>query len=291
MTTAHNEENLISGLYVVATPIGNLGDITQRALSVLRSVDLIAAEDTRHTRQLLQHFSINTPLMALHDHNEMQQKDKIIEKIKAGQKIALVSDAGTPLISDPGFTLVRALQEQHLPVMTIPGPSALTAALSIAGMPCAQFVFEGFLPAKKGAREARLTQLKSEARTQVFYASVHRVADDVNALAAIYGETRVMVLLRELTKRHETVISGTVADVQHYLANDEHALKGEFVLVVSGDNSVQDEVAVQTRRLLNIVLPLMPLKQAVAIVSEILDVAKNPVYTMALTINGSNEPQ
>jgi 16S rRNA (cytidine1402-2'-O)-methyltransferase len=286
---ANNEESLPSGLYVVATPIGNLDDITLRALMVLRHVDFIAAEDTRHTRQLLQHFSINKPLFALHDHNELQQKDKIIEKIKAGQAIALVSDAGTPLISDPGFTVVRALQEQHLPVVTIPGPSALTAALSIAGLPCAQFVFEGFLPAKAGAREARLQQLKPEIRTQVFYASVHRVQDDVNAIAAVYGDTRAMVLLRELTKRHETVVFGTVLDVQQYLAKDEHALKGEFVLVVAGDNAVQDEVSVETERLLKILLPVVPLKQAVAIVSEILGVAKNPVYEMALLIKGSKE--
>ncbi len=281
-----NEEQLPNGLYVVATPIGNLDDITLRALTVLRSVALIAAEDTRHTRQLLQHFSINKPLMALHDHNELQQKDKIIEKIKEGQSIALVSDAGTPLISDPGFTLVRALQEQHLPVITIPGPSALIAALSIAGMPCAQFVFEGFLPAKAGAREARLQQLKNETRTQVFYASVHRVEDDVNAIAAVYGDTRAMVLLRELTKRHETVVFGTVTEVQHYLAKDEHALKGEFVLVVAGDSAVYEEVNAETERLLKILLPTLPLKQAVAIVSEILGVAKNPVYEKALLIKG-----
>lgn len=281
-----NEEQLPSGLYVVATPIGNLDDITLRALMVLRSVALIAAEDTRHTRQLLQHFSINKPLLALHDHNELQQKDKIIEKIKEGQAIALVSDAGTPLISDPGFTLVRALQEQHLPVITIPGPSALIAALSIAGMPCAQFVFEGFLPAKAGAREARLQQLKNETRTQVFYASVHRVEDDVNAIATVYGDTRPMVLLRELTKRHETVVFGTVAEVQHYLAKDEHALKGEFVLVVAGDSAIHEEVNAETDRLLKILLPVLPLKQAVAIVSEILGVAKNPVYEKALLIKG-----
>jgi 16S rRNA (cytidine1402-2'-O)-methyltransferase len=284
----NNETPLPSGLYVVATPIGNLDDITLRALTVLRSVDLIAAEDTRHTRQLLQHFSISKPLYALHDHNEMLKKDKIIEKIKEGKAIALVSDAGTPLISDPGFTLVRALQEQHLPVITVPGPSALIAALSIAGMPCAQFVFEGFLPAKAGAREARLQQLKLETRTQVFYASVHRVQEDVNAIAVVYGAMRSMVLLRELTKRHETVVFGTVADVQQYLAKDEHALKGEFVLVVAGENTVQEEVNVETERLLKILLPALPLKQAVAIVSEILSVAKNSVYEMALRCKGGS---
>jgi 16S rRNA (cytidine1402-2'-O)-methyltransferase len=284
--TASNEEPLPRGLYVVSTPIGNLDDITLRALMVLRNVDLIAAEDTRHTRQLLQYFSIHKPLLAVHDHNEMQQKDKIIEQIKEGKAIALVSDAGTPLISDPGFTVVRALQEQHLPVITIPGPSALTAALSIAGLPCAQFIFEGFLPAKAGARVARLQQLKRETRTQVFYASVHRVQEDVNAIAAVYGEMRAMMLLRELTKRHETSVFGTVAKVQHYLATDEHALKGEFVLVVAGDSAVHEEVTVETERLLKILLPVLPLKQAVTIVSEILGVAKNSVYEMALRING-----
>lgn len=284
----NNETQLPNGLYVVATPIGNLDDITLRALTVLRSVDCIAAEDTRHTRKVLQHFSINKLLYALHDHNELQQKDNIIAKIKEGKAIALVSDAGTPLISDPGFTLVRALQEQHLPVFTIPGPSALTAALSIAGMPCAQFVFEGFLPAKASARAARLQQLKREVRTQVFYASVHRVQEDVNALAAVYGEARSMVLLRELTKKHETVVFGRVADVQQYLAQDEHALKGEFVLVVAGDSDQQrEETTIEIERLLQILLPVLPLKQAVAIVSEILGTAKNPVYEMALLIKSN----
>lgn len=277
---------LQAGLYVVATPIGNLDDITLRALAVLKAVDGIAAEDTRHTRHLLQHFGLDKPLFSLHDHNELQQKDKIIEKIKAGQKIALVSDAGTPLISDPGFTLVRALREQGLAVITIPGPSAVTAALSIAGVACQQFVFEGFLPAKAKAREQRLQQLKVETRTQVFYASVHRVVDDVNAIAAIYGDTRTMVLLRELTKRHETVISGSVASVQRYLTQDEHAQKGEFVLVVAGADIIREQVDAEIERLLTILLPAVSLKQAVALVSEILGIAKNPVYTMALRMQG-----
>lgn len=288
--TINSDQLLSSGLYVVATPIGNLDDITLRALTVLRNVDLIAAEDTRHTRQLLQHFSIDKPLLALHDHNEHQQKEKLIEKIQAGQAIALVSDAGTPLISDPGYTLVRALQQAHLPVITIPGPSALTAALSIAGLPCTQFVFEGFLPAKASAREARLQQLKRETRTQVFYASVHRVQEDVNAIAKVHGETRSMVLLRELTKRHETVVFGSVATVQQYLLQDEHALKGEFVLVVAGDADTQDEMTIESTRLLKILLPQMPLKQAVAIASEILNVTKNSVYTLALMINDKKTP-
>lgn len=275
---------LENGLYVVATPIGNLDDISLRALAVLKAVDEIAAEDTRHTRHLLQHFGIDKPLFPLHDHNELQQKDKIIEKIKAGLRIALVSDAGTPLISDPGFTLVRALREQALRVITIPGPSAVTAALSIAGIACQQFVFEGFLPAKAKAREERLQQLKSEVRTQVFYASVHRVVDDVNAIAAVYGSARKMVLLRELTKCHETVISGTVATIQQYLAEDEHAQKGEFVLVIAGAEVIQEQVEAEIERLLKILLPVLSLKQATALVSEILGVAKNPVYTMALRL-------
>lgn len=275
---------LENGLYVVATPIGNLDDISLRALAVLKAVDSIAVEDTRHTRHLLQHFGIDKPLFSLHDHNELQQKDKIIEKIKAGERIALVSDAGTPLISDPGFPLVRALREQSLPVITIPGPSAVTAALSIAGIACQQFVFEGFLPAKAKAREERLLQLKSETRTQVFYASVHRIVEDINAIAMVYGDTRQMVLLRELTKRHETVIAGTVATAQRYLAEDEHAQKGEFVLVIAGAEMIQEEIDEEIERVLKIVLPVVPLKQAVVMVSEILGIAKNPVYAMALRL-------
>ena len=286
-----NESDLIleKGLYVVATPIGNLDDITLRALMVLKAVDGIAAEDTRHTRHLLQHFGIDKPLMALHDHNELRESDRLIEKIKAGMKMALVSDAGTPLISDPGFILVRALRAAGLPVFAIPGPSALTAALSIAGLPCQQFVFEGFLPVKEKARSERLEQLKSEARTQVFYASVHRVVEDVSTIAEIYGADRAMVLLRELTKRHETVISGSVASVQHYLAQDEHALKGEFVLVVAGAREVLSEKESEVIRFLNILLPEVSLKQAVKLTSDLLQVSKKQVYAMALSLKGIEE--
>jgi 16S rRNA (cytidine1402-2'-O)-methyltransferase len=279
-------ETLPAALYVVATPIGNLDDITLRALQTLKSVDYIAAEDTRHTQRLLTHYAIRKPLWAIHDHNELQQIDKVIATIQAGKSIALVSDAGTPLISDPGFTIVRALRQQQLPVMTIPGPSAVTAALSIAGLPCQQFVFEGFLPAKNAACETRLQQLKSETRTQVFYASVHRVLKDVAMIATIYGETRAMVLLRELTKRHETVVSGTIAEVQRYLTEDVNALKGEFVLVVAGCESSEIENTPEIDRILILLLPVLPLKQAVQLVSEITGAAKNLVYECALRLQG-----
>ncbi len=286
MNQPHEEQidALPAALYVVATPIGNLDDITLRALQTLKSVDYIAAEDTRHTQRLLTHYAIRKPLWAIHDHNESQQIDKVIAAIQAGKSIALVSDAGTPLISDPGFTIVRALRQQQIAVITIPGPSAVTAALSIAGLPCQQFVFEGFLPAKKAACEARLQQLKSETRTQVFYASVHRVLKDVSMMAAIYGEVRSMVLLRELTKRHETAVSGTIAEIQRYLTEDANALKGEFVLVVAGCDLTANDSEVEINRILQLLLPSVPLKQAVQWVSDITGAAKNLVYERALQL-------
>jgi 16S rRNA (cytidine1402-2'-O)-methyltransferase len=221
-------------LFVVATPIGNLEDLTPRARQTLAEVDLIAAEDTRHTGRLLSHFGVKTRLLALHDHNEAELADKVIDMILAGQSVALVSDAGTPLVSDPGYRLVKAAHQRAVPVTPIPGPSALTAALSVAGLPTDRFCFEGFLPAKKKARFDMLTGLKTEERTMVFYESVHRIEGALAALSGTFGTDRIAFLGRELTKMHEQCVYGTLGEIHAQLLDGLITRKGEFVIVVGG---------------------------------------------------------
>ena len=221
-------------LFVVATPIGNLEDLTPRARQTLAEVDLIAAEDTRHTGRLLSHFGVKTRLLALHDHNEAELADKVIDMILAGQSVALVSDAGTPLVSDPGYRLVKAAHQRAVPVTPIPGPSALTAALSVAGLPTDRFCFEGFLPAKKKARFDVLTGLKNEVRTMVFYESVHRIEGALAALSGTFGTDRIAFLGRELTKMHEQCVYGTLGEIHAQLLDGLITRKGEFVIVVGG---------------------------------------------------------
>lgn len=221
-------------LFVVATPIGNLEDLTPRARQTLAEVDLIAAEDTRHTGRLLSHFGVKTRLLALHDHNEAELADKVIDMILAGQSVALVSDAGTPLVSDPGYRLVKAAHQRGVPVTPIPGPSALTAVLSVAGLPTDRFCFEGFLPAKKKARLDVLTGLKNEVRTMVFYESVHRIEGALAALSGTFGTDRIAFLGRELTKMHEQCVYGTLGEIHAQLLDGLITRKGEFVIVVGG---------------------------------------------------------
>jgi 16S rRNA (cytidine1402-2'-O)-methyltransferase len=221
-------------LFVVATPIGNLEDLTPRARQTLAEVDLIAAEDTRHTGRLLSHFGVKTRLLALHDHNETELADKVIDMILAGQSVALVSDAGTPLVSDPGYRLVKAAHQRGALVTPIPGPSALTAVLSVAGLPTDRFCFEGFLPAKKKARLDVLTGLKNEVRTMVFYESVHRIEGALAALSGTFGTDRIAFLGRELTKMHEQCVYGTLGEIHAQLLDGLITRKGEFVIVVGG---------------------------------------------------------
>lgn len=221
-------------LHVVATPIGNLGDLTLRAREVLASVDAICAEDTRHTRQLLGALGIERPLLALHEHNEADVAWKLVERLKAGESLALVSDAGTPLVSDPGYRLVREVRAAGLRVIPLPGACAAIAALSVAGLPSDRFCFEGFLPAKSGARRDRLAALAREPRTLVFYESSHRIEECLADLVAEFGPEREAVLGRELTKLFETVLGDTLADLAERVAADENQRKGEFVLVVRG---------------------------------------------------------
>lgn len=221
-------------LYVVATPIGNLGDLSPRARETLAAVDAICAEDTRHTRQLLAAFGLERPLVALHEHNEAEFAARLVERLRAGETLALVSDAGTPLVSDPGYRLVREARAAGLRVSPLPGACAAIAALSVAGIPSDRFCFEGFLPAKASARRERLQQLARETRTLVFYESAHRIEESLTDLAAIFGAGREAVLARELSKLFETVLGDTLAELLRKVGSDENQRKGEFVLIVRG---------------------------------------------------------
>jgi 16S rRNA (cytidine1402-2'-O)-methyltransferase len=234
-------------LYVVATPIGNMDDISLRALDVLASVDVIAAEDTRHSRPLLARHGIERPLIALHEHNEERQAPVLVERLRAGESVALVSDAGTPMISDPGYRLVSAAAEAGIEIVSVPGPSAVTAALSVSGLPTDRFVFEGFLPSRPAARKRRLEALRGETRTLVMFESSHRVDSALADLSAVFGPQRRVALCRELTKRFETVLRGTLEDVAERVCADGDQRKGEFVLVIEGcagsaNASLQDAV-------------------------------------------------
>ncbi len=228
-------------LYVVATPIGNLADLSPRAQEVLRSVAAICAEDTRHTGQLLSHFGISRPLVALHDHNEEAMAERVVARLLGGESMAVVSDAGTPLVSDPGFRLVRAARAAGVKVSPVPGACAAIAALSVAGLPSDRFVFEGFLPAKAAARRERLQRLAGETGTLVFYESSHRIAESLADMAAAFGDERPAVVARELTKLFETVLDGTLAQLRAAVDADDNQRKGEFVVMVQG--AADDEAA------------------------------------------------
>jgi 16S rRNA (cytidine1402-2'-O)-methyltransferase len=221
-------------LYVVATPIGNLADLTPRAQEVLRSVAAICAEDTRRSGQLLAHFGIQQPLVALHDHNEEALSQRIVARLQAGESLALVSDAGTPLVSDPGYRLVRAAREAGIRVSPVPGACAAIAALSVAGLPSDRFTFEGFLPAKGAGRRERLNGLAGETRTLVFYESSHRITESLADMVAAFGAERPAVIARELTKLFETVLDGTLGSLLQQVEADDNQRKGEFVVMVQG---------------------------------------------------------
>lgn len=247
---SHPTDAVRSGcLFVVATPIGNLGDLSPRALETLKSVAAICAEDTRHTRQLLAHFGVERPLLALHEHNEDEIAGRLVLRLRAGESLALVSDAGTPLVSDPGFRLVRAARAAGIKVSPLPGPSALIAALSVAGLPSDRFVFEGFLPAKAVARRERLSALAAETRTLVFYESAHRIEETLADAAAAFGAQRLATIARELTKLFETVLDGTLEDLGARVAADANQRKGEFVLLVQGAGEDADAKIAEGRRL------------------------------------------
>lgn len=265
-------------LHVVATPIGNLGDLSPRALETLRSVAAICAEDTRHTRQLLAHYGIERPLVALHEHNEAQLADKLVARLKAGESLAIVSDAGTPLVSDPGFRLVRAARDAGLPVSPVPGACAFVAALSVAGLPSDRLVFEGFLPAKGNARRERLAPLASETRTLAFYESAHRIEDTLADMAATFGGERRAVIARELTKLFETVLDGTLADLHARVLADPNQRKGEFVVLVQGAADDADARIVEGKRLYAKLGEHLPPSTAAKLAAELSGAPRKALY-------------
>lgn len=284
---ARSEESAVSPhtLYVVATPIGNLGDMTTRAREVLGGVDLIAAEDTRHTRQLLQAFGLQTPTISLHEHNEAQKAQALVHELAAGRSIALVSDAGTPLISDPGFSVVAATREAGFAVIAIPGACAAIAALSVAGLPTDRFVFEGFLPAKASARRERLRALANEARTIVFYEAPHRIAEVLADLAAEFGGERAAVVSREITKRFETHYADTLSALAQRSGEDADMQRGEIVIVVKGSDS-QTAANVDAERLLRALLEELSPAQAAKITARMTGEKRSELYDRALQISG-----
>ncbi|WP_417687560.1 16S rRNA (cytidine(1402)-2'-O)-methyltransferase [Pseudidiomarina sp.] len=270
-------------LYIVPTPIGNLGDLSPRAQQVLAEVAAIAAEDTRHSRKLLQQFAINNEVFALHEHNERERAQAVITRLQAGDSLALISDAGTPLISDPGYVLVQQCREQGLRVVALPGPCAITTALSGAGLPTDRFTFEGFLPAKPQQRRKTLAELVAEPRTLVFYESPHRIVATLQDLQEVFGAERKMVLARELTKQFETYLSGSIAEVAAQVNADANQQRGEFVLMLSGAPATEQQADVQTGlRTLQLLRAHMPLKKAAACAAEIHGLRKNQLYQLAL---------
>lgn len=288
---ARQEANLDIGLYVVATPIGNLSDITQRALDTLKAVDVIAAEDTRVTRNLLNHFGIGTKLIAVHEHNERNAAVGIVNLLQQGKCVALVTDAGTPAVSDPGALVVNAVRAAGFAVVPIPGASALVAALSASGEGEHGFSFHGFLPASAGDRKRALEALKTTDRALVFYESPHRVVESVATMQAVFGDSRQLVICRELTKKFETIHRVALADAVAWLEADENNRRGEFVLILSNPSAVgasgtetAEEQALA--RTLAILCEELPLKQAVALAVKLTGEKKNRVYEMALALKG-----
>jgi len=272
-------------LYIVATPIGNLEDMSIRAIDILKTVYRIAAEDTRHSGRLLQHYGIGTPMLALHEHNEQRAADEVIRLLLQGRSVALISDAGTPLISDPGFPLVRACREQNIRVSPVPGPSAAIAALSVSGLPTDRFRFEGFLPRTPAARISKLETLKNEVVTLVFYESSHRISHSLEALLQVFGGKRLACVARELTKQYEDVFQGSLDELSKLVQAGEHRQKGEFVLVVSGASQEQQStLPKEALDLLGVLTAELPLKQAVAIAAKVTGLRKNELYQAALNL-------
>ena len=278
-------------LFVVATPIGNRADITERAINVLSDVDLIAAEDTRHSKSLLQFFNIATPLIAYHEHNEEVRTPQLIEKMLRGQTIALISDAGTPLISDPGYRLVKAAHEAGIKVSPLPGACAAIAALSVSGLPTDRYQFEGFPPAKSLARQAYFEGLIKESATLIFYESCLRIRASLADMVATFGDQRIAVLAREITKAFETIRKAPLSELLVLVSEDENQRKGEFVIIIQGAEVADSEssvVQLDVDRLLKILLNELPVKQASGLVAKITGFKKNQIYKKALEMKSSD---
>ncbi len=277
-------------LYVVATPIGNLEDMTPRAVETLRSVALIAAEDTRHTARLLGHFNIDTRLISVHEHNERQRIDTIVHQLASGASVALVSDAGTPLISDPGYVVVKEILQAGYRVVPVPGCVAFVAALSAAGLPTDRFVFEGFLPSKSGARQQQLKSLAQESRTLVFYESPHRILASLQDMATVFGADRTVAIARELTKTYETIKSAPLSELINWMQADSNQQRGEFVVLVQGAPKASgDEVNPQALSILDILCTELSVSQAAALAAKITGIKKKQLYQLALERQSVNE--
>ena len=271
-------------LFVVATPIGHLDDMTYRAVDVLKSVKVIAAEDTRTSAQLLKHFNIQTPLTACHDHNESNKIDILIQRLLKGEDMALISDAGTPLISDPGFKLVRAAQEHGIRVIPVPGACAAIAALSSVGLPSDRFSFEGFLSSKQTQRLASLEKLKDETQTLIFYEAPHRILDSVGDMAKVFGADRPVGFAREITKTFETIKKMTLGELVEFIANDHHQQKGEIVLVVGGATTEKDMEQEKLDQLLTRLLKDLSVKAASQLAADLTGIKKKIAYQRALEL-------
>lgn len=284
MSVSTSQSSALGTLYVVATPIGNLDDISARALRILNEVSLIAAEDTRHSTRLMQHFGIRTPLAACHEHNEREEGGRFISRLLAGEDVALISDAGTPLISDPGYHLVRQARAAQVRVVPVPGACALIAGLSAAGLPSDRFVFEGFLPAKQVARCTRLNAVKYDPRTLIFYEAPHRILDSVADMRDVFGAERPAVLARELTKAFETIQGLPLHELHDWIAADANQQRGECVLLVAGYQEPAEalEVSLEAQRILTLLMAELPPKRAATIAADITGVHKKALYQWAL---------
>lgn len=277
--SSSKNEHLTGNLYIVATPIGNREDISLRAINTLKSVDKILAEDTRHSKQLLIPLGITTPISSLHAHNEADKSEQIIQALQQGQSFALISDAGTPLINDPGYPLVKKARLSGIPVIPIPGACALITALSASGAPCDSFTFMGFLPAKLTARREKLASFKKETRTIIFYESTHRIQECLNDIADVLGNDCEMVLAKELTKTFETFVSGSCIEVIEWMNAEQERTKGEFVIILPAR---EEEPETDYRQILSTLLAELPLKQAVKIACKLTGGNKNELYKLAL---------
>ncbi len=275
-------------LYVVATPIGNLGDMVPRAVEILHAVDMIAAEDTRHSAKLLAHFGVSTPMVAYHDHSDDHKVEQLLHRLQNGQSLALISDAGTPMISDPGYRLVQKVREAGIRVSPIPGACALVAALCASGMPSDRFSFEGFVPAKAVARKLWFEALKAESRTWVFYESTHRIVDSITALVEVLGAEREIAIARELTKTFETIHSGAASQVLKTLTDDPNQQRGEFVVMVKGmpPEVAQSAALDQAQAMVKVMLKEgLSVKQASTLGAKLTGAKKNALYQYALGLN------
>lgn len=279
----HQIEQQTGVLYIVATPIGNLTDITYRAVEILSSVERILAEDTRHSKVLLEHYAISTPVRALHEHNERDVSARLVSELGRGKSMALISDAGTPLISDPGYPLVNACRQAGVKVVPIPGPSAVISALSASGLPTDSFTFIGFLAAKSGQRLNQLNAYNRHSATMVFYESPRRLVDSLTAMAEVFGSDRSAVVARELTKQFETFLMGSLRELIEQVTADTNQQRGELVIMVHGYRATKEEMSPEVEVLLRRLSQELPLKKAAAVAADIYGLRKNTLYQQALS--------